>query len=129
MAQSAGRHTACFGHDMATKLAESKHVALTKLRWGGVASGRPKGPPLHAAGDPSEDTGTFRFASDQAQGNEDVTRVQCPRCNGAGDIEERTENATGYSIRHTECWLCCGVRMVSPVACAEFRGWAGRRRA
>lgn len=114
---------------MARHLSHSKHAALTKLRWGGVASGRPEGPPLHAAGGTSEDTGTFRSTADQAQGAEDETRVQCPRCNGKGDIEERTENATGYSIRFTECWLCCGLQMVSPVACAEFRGWAGRRRA
>ena len=107
-------------------------VALTRPWLRGSVPIRPKrSMPRVAQEDtptaPSADDGTHRFMSDQALGNEDETRVQCPRCNGQGETEERTENVTGYSIRHAVCWLCRGNRMVSPVACVEFRSWAGRK--
>lgn len=93
----------------------------------GAMLGRLSGLPLRLLAPDRSDAasrhpGLPRMFTDHAHGDEDTTRVQCPRCNGKGETEVRTENATGYSIRQTECWLCRGSRMVTPVECAEFRG-------
>lgn len=75
---------------------------------------------------PIEGIGALRLLVDQSRGNADETKEQCPRCDGRGEIEYRTESPTGYSIRWIECWLCLGLRMVSPRIAVEFRAWAGR---
>ena len=78
---------------------------------------------------PCEGIGTLRLMADQAHGNEDDTRVQCPKCDGQGETEDRAENATGYSISWKDCWLCLGHGMVSLVVRAQFHGWARKNAA
>jgi DnaJ-class molecular chaperone len=79
---------------------------------------------------PCEGIGTLRLMADQAHGNEDDTRVQCPKCDGQGETEERAENATGYySISWKDCWLCLGDGMVSLVVRTQFHGWARKNAA
>lgn len=75
---------------------------------------------------PVDGIGALRLLVDQTRGNSDETKEQCPRCEGRGELEFRSETPCGYSIRWAECWLCAGACMVAPRVAVEFKAWAGR---
>lgn len=76
---------------------------------------------------PVEGIGTLRLVADQIRGNDDETREICPRCEGRGELEHRTESAQGYRVTYQTCWLCDGACTVSLRAGAEFRRIQGSK--
>jgi DnaJ-class molecular chaperone len=57
---------------------------------------------------------------------EKPTLMPCDRCEGKGALREIKEQGTRYEVvGETECWLCGGGGMVTPL---RFRSWvqAGR---
>jgi hypothetical protein len=75
---------------------------------------------------PVEGIGALRLLVDQTRGNDDETMIACPRCEGTGGTETRTENATQYVVVRAECWLCTGLGMVLTRVAVEFSRWKRR---
>lgn len=62
---------------------------------------------------PVEGVGQLRMLADRTGGSEDETQTVCPRCEGSGHIDVRTETETSYSVRRADCWLCVGTGWVT----------------